>query len=69
MKAKNGCPVEALSIGENGRIRIDQEHCVGCGICRSRCPQDAISIKQTMPMRRDLHEYFLKDYNLDIKLD
>ncbi len=68
LNGRNGCPVEALSIGENGRIQIDQEHCVGCGICRSRCRQDAIHIKQTMPMRKDLHEYFLKDYSLDIKL-
>ncbi len=68
MEGRNGCPVEALSIGENGRIVIDQEHCVGCGICRSRCKQDAIRIRQTMPMRKDLHEYFLKDYSLDIKL-
>lgn len=68
LNGRNGCPVEALSLGEDGTIRIDQEHCVGCGICRSRCSHDAIHIKQTMPMRKDLHEYFLKDYNLDIKL-
>ncbi len=41
---------------------------MGCGICRSRCEQEAIRIRQTMPMRKDLHEYFLKDYSLDIKL-
>ncbi len=52
----------------NNRIHINQERCVGCGICRSRCQHDVISIKQTMPMRKDLHEYFLKEYNLDIKL-
>ena len=68
INGRNGCPVEALSFGEDGRIHIDQEHCVGCGICRSRCTHDAIHIRQTMPMRKDLHEYFLKDYNLDIKL-
>ena len=68
LNGRNGCPVEALSLDEDGTIRIDQEHCVGCGICRSRCSHDAIHIKQTMPMRKDLHEYFLKDYNLDIKL-
>ena len=65
----NGCPVEAISKGENGKTVIDREHCVGCGICRSRCKTGAISIKQTMPMRKDIQEYFLKDYNLDIKLD
>lgn len=68
LNGMNGCPVEALSIGENGKAVIDREHCVGCGICRSRCGSDAISIRQTMPMREDLHEYFLKDFNLDIKL-
>ena len=65
----NGCPVEAISVGENGKAVIDREHCVGCGICRSRCKCDAISIKQTMPMREDLREYFAKDFNLDIKLN
>ena len=68
LRGPNGCPVEALSLDENNRIHIDQERCVGCGICRSRCQHDVISIKQTMPMRKDLHEYFLKEYNLDIKL-
>jgi len=68
MTAMNGCPVEALSFGEDGKIIIDQEKCVGCGICKSRCPKDVIKIKQTMPMRADLHEYFQKDYNLDLKV-
>ena len=68
INGQNGCPVEALSFREDGMIRIDQEKCVGCGICSSRCPHDAIHIRQTMPMRKDIHEYFLKEYNLDIKL-
>lgn len=68
LNSRNGCPMEALSIGENGKIVIDQEKCVGCGICRSRCEHDAIHIKQTMPMRNDIQEYFLKEYNLDVKL-
>lgn len=64
----NGCPVEAISFGEDGKVRINQELCVGCGICKSKCKPGVISIKQTMPMREDLHEYFLKDYNLDLKI-
>ncbi len=68
IREQNGCPVEALSWGEDGKICIDQERCVGCGICRSRCSHDAIRIKQTMPMRQDLQEYFRKDYGLDIDL-
>lgn len=68
INGENGCPVEALSIGENGKININQDACVGCGICKARCRHDAIRIKQTMPMRKDLQEYFLKDYNLDLIL-
>ena len=64
----NGCPVEAISFGPDGKININQEACVGCGICKARCKFDTIKIKQTMPMRADLQEYFLKDYNLDLKL-
>ena len=64
----NGCPVEALSFGEDGKVLIDQELCVGCGVCKARCDFDAIQIKQTMPMRKDLREYFMKDYNLDLKV-
>ena len=66
--AAHGCPVEALSFGEDSKVIIDQEKCVGCGICKSRCEYGAIQIKQTMPMRKDLQEYFRKDYNLDLKL-
>ena len=64
----NGCPVEAISFGEDGKVNINQESCVGCGICKARCSFDAIKIKQTMPMRKDLREYFMKDYNLDLKV-
>lgn len=64
----HGCPVEAISFGEDGKIQINQESCVGCGICKARCNLDVIKIKQTMPMRADIQEYFLKDYNLDLKL-
>ena len=65
---QNGCPVEAISLGEDGKVVINQNLCVGCGVCVERCSLNAISIKQTMPMREDLREYFLKDYNLDLKV-
>ena len=65
---QNGCPVEAISFDESGKVVINQESCVGCGICKSRCKFDAIKIKQTMPMRGTIQEYFLKDYNLNLKL-
>ena len=64
----NGCPVQAISFDGDGKVSIDQERCVGCGICASRCGVEAITIKQTMPMREDLQTYFATDYNLHLKL-
>ena len=61
------CPQDALSIGEEGVIEINQDHCVGCGICKAKCAQGAIKIKQTMPMRGSIQEYFLEDFSLDLK--
>ena len=52
----------------DGKVSIDQERCVGCGICASRCTVEAITIKQTIPMREDLQTYFATDYNLHLKL-
>lgn len=68
IKGEHGCPVEAISFGEDGKVQIDQEICVGCGICKTRCPSDVIKIKQTMPMRNDILEYFRESYNLDLNL-
>ena len=67
-KGPHGCPVEAISFGEDGKVVIDQEKCAGCGICKAKCPSDVIKIKQTMPMRDNLHDYFAKDYNLDLNV-
>lgn len=33
----------------DSKVIINQESCVGCGICKSRCNLDAIQLKQTMP--------------------
>lgn len=64
---KARCPQDALQIGKDGKLHIDQEVCVGCGICKTKCPQEAIKIKQTMPMRKNLHEYFEVELGLDNK--
>ncbi len=68
--AKEGvCPMEAVSIGEDGKVVINQEICTGCGECRKRCNLDVIKLKQTMPMRSGgLREYFNEEFNLDIKV-
>ena len=58
--------MEAISLGEDGKVVINQELCVGCGICKTRCPMDVIKIKQTMPMRDSLADYFDIEYNLPL---
>ena len=58
----NGCPVEAISFGEDGKVVIDQEKCVGCGICVESCPAEkkAVSFKDG----KRIPEY---DYKLCIR--
>ena len=63
---KNPCPQDAIKIGKDGKVEINQEVCVGCGICKTKCDQGVIKIKQTMPVKKDLHEYFLDDFNVDL---
>lgn len=36
-----GCPVEAISEGEE-RYVIDADACIDCGACASSCPVEAI---------------------------
>lgn len=62
------CPQDAISFRESdGKQVIDQETCMGCGLCKARCPEGAILIKQTMPMRDNMHAYFLEEGRLDLK--
>lgn len=65
----NHCPLEAIKMGEDGKIVINHEKCVGCGLCKTKCNVGAIKIKQTMPVREGgLREYFEKEFNLDLKI-
>lgn len=36
------CPVEAISLTEEGKAHIDQEKCIHCGACAGACPVGAI---------------------------
>ena len=39
------CRLHAVSIGERGIAKIDEEKCVGCGKCAESCPAHVIKIE------------------------
>lgn len=68
--AETMCPQNALQFrAEDSKAVVNQETCFGCGYCKPACPTGAIRIKQTMPLREDMHEYFLKEARLDLAVD
>lgn len=40
---RRACPVDAIQVGDDGRVRIDDEKCIRCGSCISKCPFGAIA--------------------------
>jgi Fe-S-cluster-containing dehydrogenase component len=40
------CPVEAISKEEDGRVRIDEEACIGCGQCVQGCPYGSMYLNE-----------------------
>lgn len=61
------CPQDAVHFrASDGKMVVDQERCIGCGSCRAHCPHGAVKIKQTMPMREDLLDYFREEARLNI---
>jgi len=49
------CQFGALSIGEDGLPKVDQEKCTGCGACEAICPKNIIRL--TSVTRRIIREY------------
>ncbi|WP_066712703.1 4Fe-4S dicluster domain-containing protein [Clostridium sp. Marseille-P299] len=45
---KRSCPVDAISMDENGIVIIDEEKCINCGNCIRNCPFGAISDRSFM---------------------
>lgn len=38
------CPFNAISVLDNGLVKIDEEKCTGCGICVEKCPQNILRL-------------------------
>jgi ferredoxin len=39
------CPVEAISINDDGVAEVDADECVECETCIDVCPNDAITME------------------------
>jgi Fe-S-cluster-containing hydrogenase component 2 len=48
------CPTEALSVGEDGTIRLEADRCDACGICVDACPIGAVGFHDDLPLFCDL---------------
>ncbi|WP_022664430.1 RnfABCDGE type electron transport complex subunit B [Desulfospira joergensenii] len=53
------CQFGALSMGEDGLPKVDQEKCTGCGACEKICPKNIIRL--TSVTRRIIREYTRSD--------
>ena len=40
------CPFDAMDKTENGGVRVNEEKCVGCGVCVDACPKKIIELKK-----------------------
>ncbi len=49
------CKFDALSMGDDGLPKVDQEKCTGCGACERICPKNIIRL--TSVTRRIMREY------------
>lgn len=45
---KRSCPVDAITMDENGIVVIDEEKCISCGACVKNCPFGALSDRSFM---------------------
>jgi electron transport complex protein RnfB len=41
------CPIKAIEITEESYV-VNAERCIGCGLCATGCPNEAISMKRTV---------------------
>jgi ATP-binding cassette subfamily E protein 1 len=61
---RNG--IEAIGMGENGFPIINEELCIGCGICVVKCPFSAISIVNVASQIAEdiIHQYGVNSFRL-----
>ncbi len=48
------CPTDALSVGEKGKVVLDDELCLACEECVEACPVGAVGFFEDLPLFCDL---------------
>jgi Na+-translocating ferredoxin:NAD+ oxidoreductase subunit B len=56
--------MDAIEVGEEEKARVDSSKCIGCGVCSSTCPSEAVSLvrRETVTSPPDVTEFFTKRY-------
>ena len=40
------CPMQALSMGDDGKVVLNRALCIGCGLCATKCPSGAVMLER-----------------------
>lgn len=65
------CPInrkgeECIAKDEDGKVKIDEKLCTGCGICTNRCPFEALSVVNLPEelAKQPIHQYGSNGFHL-----
>ncbi|MCJ7773406.1 MAG: 4Fe-4S binding protein, partial [Desulfobacterales bacterium] len=41
------CHTNAIAMGSDNVVHVDDDRCLGCGVCAYMCPEDAIHLMES----------------------
>jgi ferredoxin len=58
--------MEAIKIGPDEAAEVDRDRCIGCGLCVTTCPTEALSLRPKPESERRLPPATAKDYLMEL---